>query len=113
MKKIKYLVMVLSMLNFQDFQHFTRYILVQQSFPNKLKNLLSNDFDQLMFLQSLSFLSLCRPLVYEFPLDTMRIQSCYKSSDLLGCDPVPFVERMQEILGHLFSFTAYPSGRAV
>jgi len=29
----------------------------------------------------------------------------------LGCDPVSFVERMPEILGH-FSFTADPSGRS-
>lgn len=50
-----------------------------------------------MFLQSMSFLSLYVPLVYEYPLATARIHS-----DLLGCDPVSFVERIPEILGHCF-----------
>jgi len=82
MKKIKCLVMVLSMLKLQDFQHFTIYILVQQSFPNKPKHLLSNDFDQLMFLQTLSFLSTaCVRISVRYSPDT-RVQTCW---DAIRC----------------------------
>jgi hypothetical protein len=38
--------------------------------------------------------------VYEYSLATVWIQFHLKSSDLLGCDPVSFVERVPAILGH-------------